>query len=181
MGGLMQKSLKICCFFIFPLLFFATRDKSVLQDKYGKESIRSVNMDLGDKFENLSPEEKNKFILVRLDQTFKLLDSLNERINALDKGFDKKINDRFKVLEMSILLKLGGVLSSVIFVSVAVSFVAFAYINDYRLDFTNEQNNARFERLESISIQRSRSGDTQNLGVRETLRGKRGKQHPTNE
>ena len=89
-------------------------------------------------------------VVKRINEDFKNFEK------TIENKIDQKIDNRFKLLEKSILLKLG----SVIVVSVGVSFVAFAYINDYRLDFTNEQYNARFERIESIKHQPSGNQQT---------------------
>ena len=59
-------------------------------------------------------------------------------------SFKSEIIQVIKEAKLSLFIQL----SSVTVISMGVAFIAFAYINDYRLDFTNEQNNARFERLE---------------------------------
>lgn len=119
-------------------------------------------------------------ILKGLDQDVK---DLKTEVDSLERKMDQKINDRFKVLESDILIKIG----SLNVITVGIAFFAYSLIFDSRIDFNNEQFNARFERLESLSIPLSRpvpssSGDdTQNLGIRETLRGKRGRKATTME
>ena len=87
----------------------------------------------------------------------------------LTQEIKQEINNRFNSMETAIFIKLA----SLNVVTVAVAFIAFAYINDYRLDFTNEQNNARFERLESVNLPASRGVSDKNLGVTEALKPQR--------
>ena len=62
--------------------------------------------------------------------------------DALDK-FKAELKSDFKRLENTLIIKL----SSVCVVCVGIAFFAFAYIFDYRLDFTNDQNQARYTEL----------------------------------
>ena len=57
----------------------------------------------------------------------------------------KEIVHQLQTMQTAILQKLSGV---IILVG-AVSFFAFDYINDKRLDLMTEQHNARFEKLET--------------------------------
>ena len=59
--------------------------------------------------------------------------------------FKKDIESQFKHLTNSMVLKLSGVIVG----SVTISFFALAWLFDFRQDFIKEQNQARFERIES--------------------------------
>ena len=62
--------------------------------------------------------------------------------------FRAEIKEQMQYMTHSLFIKL----SSVTVGSVAISFFAFAWIFDYRLDFTNAQNEARFARVEAVAF-----------------------------
>ena len=81
-------------------------------------------------------------------QTFKT------EINADFTRFKAEIKADFQKFKIEIKEELGKMkttlliqLSSVIVLCVGIAFIAFAYINDYRLDFTNEENQEKFVEL----------------------------------
>ena len=82
---------------------------------------------------------------------------LNAKIDRISSDFDLKLS----ALQTKLLISL----SSVIIFTVGIAFIAFAYINDYRLDFTNEQNLSRFEKLDAVvlSLQQDYVKRKQNL------------------
>ena len=69
---------------------------------------------------------------------------LNSKIDRISSDFDLKLS----ALQTKLLISL----SSVIIFTVGIAFIAFAYINDYRLDFTNERNLSRFEKLDAVVL-----------------------------
>ena len=71
-----------------------------------------------------------------------LIQKLDSKIDSVVLQLDSKI-DR---LESKIFLRLGTFISSVVVVAVLIN----AWLFDYKFDYTNDRNNARFGNLESV-------------------------------
>ncbi len=103
-------------------------------------------------------DSKVDLLVQKLDSKIDRISSdLNAKIDRISSDFDLKLS----ALQTKLLISL----SSVIIFTVGIAFIAFAYINDYRLDFTNEQNLSRFEKLNAVvlSLQQDYVKRKQNL------------------
>ena len=72
---------------------------------------------------------------------------MSEDKDKVLKSLIKELEKKIKTVpsESSLLLKLGGYITLLF----TAHFALTAWLFDYRLDFTNEENNSRFERLEA--------------------------------
>ena len=76
-----------------------------------------------------------------------VIEKIQTDVSKLQTDFVKlkdEITNQFEKLENAMFIKLA----SVIVGAVAIAFVAIAWMFDYRLDLTNEYNQARFGKLE---------------------------------
>ena len=81
----------------------------------------------------MSKNEKQDIVL--------LIQKLDSKIDLISSEFQSKLDQ----IQANLIFKL----SSVIIVIVSIAFIAIAWMFDYRLDFTNEQNQAHFEKLDA--------------------------------